>query len=293
MPSQGHHIFSAIGTSWDIHIPGGPSAQVDAAIAAAKERIAQFDTSYSRFRDDSLVTEMSRAAGTYELPADAEPMFALYEKLYRITRGKVTPLIGQVISDAGYDASYSLEPKPVIASARAWEDVMRRSGRTLTLLEPALLDLGALGKGYLIDIVGAVLTDHGIHSFTINAGGDILYRSAAGEKLRIGLEDPADPARAIGVAEIASGGICGSAGNRRAWKGFHHIIDPHTVTSPVHIKALWVSAETTLLADGLATALFFAEPEALEAHFRFGYAILYADGTGRISPSFPGTFFQE
>lgn len=291
--AEGRYTFDAIGTSWDISILGGPFAQADEAIAAVMARIAEFDKAYSRFRDDSLVAEMSRKAGTYELPEDAEPMFALYEKLYDITGGKVTPLIGQVLVDAGYDASYSLEPKDAIAPARLLGEVVKRSGRMLTLSEPAVLDLGALGKGYLIDIVGGVLDAHGIKTFAINAGGDILHRSAEGAKLRVGLEDPADPKSALGVAEIASGSICGSAGNRRAWKGFHHIIDPHTVTSPMHIKALWTYAPSALVADGLATALFFVEPEQLEAHFAFGYAILYADGTGRVSPSFPGTFFRE
>ena len=52
---------------------------------------------------------MARAAGQYHLPDDAKPMFDLYYKLYAATDGKCTPLIGQVLVDAGYDANYSLQ----------------------------------------------------------------------------------------------------------------------------------------------------------------------------------------
>jgi len=73
---------------------------------------------------------------------------------------------------------------------------------------------------------------------------------------------------------------------------YHHIINPVTAESPRHILALWTVAETTLLADALSTALFFVEPDVLHK-YSFDYAILYADKTTRVSPSFPGYFFTQ
>jgi len=288
------YSFGAIGTSWKISFSGSGALSregADALVERVRLRIDAFDKSYSRFRSDSLVAEMARSAGTYELPEDAEPIFSLYEKLYALTRGKVTPLIGQVLVDAGYDAAYSLDPKREIRPARPLEEVVHRDGRKLLLKEPTLFDLGAIGKGYLIDIVAEMLRAAGVDTYTINAGGDIACRSAEGDPSRIGLEDPSDAAKAVGYADIIDRSICGSAGNRRAWKGYHHIIDPQTVVSPMHIRALWTVADTTMLADGLSTALFFVEPEALSGNFDFEYAILYADGSGRTSGRFPGILF--
>ena len=157
--------FQAIGTTWQIDIKDSISTEVEVLLLQKiKERIALFDIAYSRFRDDSLVTLMSRKSGRYLLPDDADKMISIYEKVFRITNGLVTPLIGQVLVDAGYDANYSLEQK-TLTRPRDWDEVLVWQKPFLTLNYPALLDFGAGGKGYLVDIVSEVLEDNGIKSY--------------------------------------------------------------------------------------------------------------------------------
>lgn len=284
--------FEAIGTHWCIDLPATLDAQrVEFVMGRIHDRIEAFDKAYSRFRADSIVTAMSKAAGRYELPSDAAPMLALYRKLYDLTDGAVTPLIGQALSDAGYDADYSLKTKPM-TSPKPWDDVMRIEGSTIDLAEPVLLDVGAAGKGYLIDIVSDCIESEGIASYCVDAGGDMRYRSETGEKLRVGLESPVNALQVVGVAQMAKRGICGSAGNRRAWGEFTHILDPQSLTSPKHILAVWVVADTTMIADGLTTALMFVKPEVLQSEFDFAYAIIHEDFSVTKSENFPGEFFE-
>lgn len=283
--------FEAIGTSWQIDLDDSVRAESrEAVLQAVLSRIDAFDRVYSRFREDSLVTEISRRAGTFTLPDDAAPMMAVYRKLYELTEGRLTPLIGQVMVDAGYDAKYSLKPSPLSRPPR-WDDVMRFEAPHLELRQPALLDFGAAGKGYLIDIVAGVLQRHGVRSYCVDAGQDILYRSESGERKRIGLEHPQDFSKVIGVVELGNQSICGSAGNRRVWADYHHIIDPSTLASPRHLQATWVVAETALLADALATALFFVTPEKLAPHFDFEWLCLYPDFEARHSAGLRGELF--
>lgn len=284
--------FEAIGTHWKITMHDKISDVKQSDIfKLIMDRIAVYDKHYSRFRADSLVAEMSRHTGEYVLPDDAKPMFDLYEKMYKLTNGSVTPLIGNLLSDAGYDATYSLETKTVHAPLK-WEDAIEYIYPRLTIKQPVLLDVGAAGKGYLVDIVGEMLRDQGILSFTINAGGDIVHTDMEGKKIRVGLEHPNDSTSAIGVAQIGNESICGSAGNRRTWNQFHHIIDPHKLESPRHIAAVWVIAKTGLLADALTTCLFFVEPEILATQFSFEYLIIYADLTMRKSTGFNAEIFS-
>lgn len=280
--------FEAIGTHWQIDIidPGDFSFLLE----KIKARIAEFDKNYSRFRPDSLVSTMARAAGEYTLPADAPPLFDTYQKLYRLTDGAVTPLIGQVMVEAGYDADYSLVPHE-LHHPPAWEEVIEYQFPRLTLKQPALLDFGAAGKGYLIDLVAEVLAAEGVTAYCIDAGADILYHHTKPEPLRVGLEDPNDSAQVVGVANILNNSICGSAGNRRTWADFHHIVDPHTLTSPRHILATWAIAPAGLLADALATALFFVPAATLTPHFQFEYVIMYANHTVERSSGFSGELF--
>lgn len=284
--------FEAIGTHWKIQIEDKISDSKKSDIfKCVMDRITVFDKHYSRFRSDSLVSEMSRCSGEYVLSDDAKPMFDLYEKTYRMTNGSVTPLVGNLLSDAGYDATYSLETKKMHTPPK-WEDAIEYVFPRLTIKQPVLIDVGAAGKGYLVDIVADVLQENGIDSFTINAGGDIVHRDQEEKTIRVGLEHPNDSTSVIGVAQIGNESICGSAGNRRAWNRFHHILDPYTLESPRHLAAVWVIARTGLLADMLTTCLFFVEPEVLQTEFVFEYLIVSADLTMRKSSGFNAEIFS-
>lgn len=283
--------FPAIGTHWNIRITQDITEDARQTLEAAiQSRLTTFDRAYSRFRDDSLVAAISKKADTYLLPDDAQPMLDLYADLYRFTDGAFTPLVGKLLSDAGYDASYSLQPKQLTAPPQ-WNDVMTYRPPTLITTQPIQLDFGGLGKGYAIDLIGAVIEAHRITEYTIDAGGDIRHRSRHGATIRVGLEHPEDRTSVIGVATIANKSICGSAGNRRTWKNFHHIINPHELASPKHILATWAVAPTTLIADAMATCLFLTSPQKLLQLVPFEYLILRPDYLVDMSPHFPAELF--
>lgn len=288
MASQ--YVFEAIGTHWQIDIYQDISLEQQQALETAiRQRIAVFDKDYSRFREDSLVTAMSHNAGDYTLPEDALALFVFYKQLYDLTDGLVTPLVGNLLSDAGYDAQYSLQQKKALSAPPSWQEALAYDHPKLTITQPVLLDVGAAGKGYLIDIVALVLEAHGISAYCVDAGGDMIHRNTS--PIRVGLEDPGDTSKVIGVATLQNKSLCGSAGNRRAWGNMHHIIDPVSLQSPTTIRAVWVLAETTMLADGLTTALFFVSPEALSDVFSFEYLIVRDDYSVEQSSAFPAALF--
>jgi thiamine biosynthesis lipoprotein len=293
MPGLSHEwSFEAIGTHWWIGIFRPLEAlalsQLQARVAT---RIESFDKVYSRFRSDSLVSKIADQSGTYHFPPDSTALFAQYRSLYDATDGLVTPLIGSVLSDAGYNASYSLVSKQ-LHEPPSWDEVLRLEGTTLHAMRAALLDFGAAGKGYLVDLVAQELRSVAVNEYCIDAGGDMACRGMEAP-LRIGLENPDDPSEVVGVAELAEGALCGSSGNRRAWENFTHIMDPKKLASPRHIKAVWAYAADALTADGLTTALYFKEAEALRARFEFEHCMIYADGTVSISSGFPAKLFTQ
>jgi thiamine biosynthesis lipoprotein len=284
--------FPAIGTHWDIQVYDTVGSRAwNELLQAIHQRIESFDTAYSRFRSDSLVTHMSRQAGRHLLPPDAYPLLNFYEKLYKATSGRVTPLIGQIIADAGYDADYSFQPKALQPPAK-WEDVLAYTKKSITLRQPVLLDFGAAGKGYLVDIVSGLLEAAGLQSYTINAGGDMLHRSEQQESLAVGMENPEDASEAIGIIDLKNKSLCASSGAKRKWGKYHHIIDPTRLESPQQVLATWVTANDTMTADGLATALFFTDAETLAKQFEFSYALLYPDMRLQYAHDFPAKIFE-
>ncbi|MEQ1500064.1 MAG: FAD:protein FMN transferase [Parcubacteria group bacterium] len=283
--------FDAIGTKWVIDITKKLSQEEEAfLLSKIKDRITKFDIDYSRFRQDSLVTKMSKESGEYILPDDADKMISLYRKIYDISSGSVTPLIGQVLVDAGYDAEYSLKVGE-LSKPPLWNEVMTWDKPKLTLKKPTLLDFGAGGKGYLVDIVSDILEEEEILDYCVDAGGDMRHRSTDSEVLKVGLENPQNTEEIVGILDLSNKSLCGSAGNRRRWENFHHIINPETLSSPKHIEAVWVVSESTLLSDLLTTALFFVLPDILLEHFKFEYLILNSDFTISKSEHFNAELF--
>ncbi len=278
------HQFLALGTDWVIETDDELPKELKQTI---DYRLSEFDKTYSRFRDDSLVRTMTDTSGMFEFPNDVQDIVSFYKKIYDVTGGKVTPLIGSALERAGYDKNYSLLERPMLPTPK-WEEVMQWQGAIVTTTSPVVLDIGAAGKGYAVDIVAEILRQHGVLAYVIDASGDIQHRGKTIEY--IGLEDPHNPSRVVGVMEVQNMSLCASASNRRRWGKWHHIIDP-TNNQPVRdIIATWVVAESTMIADGLATALFFVSPEKL-ADWQFQYVRLYGNGRLEHSTNLKGELF--
>jgi thiamine biosynthesis lipoprotein len=283
--------FEGIGTKWHINLRKKLSEDEEKEVfSLIMNRIDVFDKAYSRFRDDSLVTKISKEGGMFTLPDDAQKMLGLYYDLYKKTDGFFTPLVGNLLSDAGYDAKYSLKQKKELSRVPKWEEVIFYQHPNIQIKTPAILDFGAGGKGYLVDLVGKVLEDNNIFEYYINAGGDILHKGNT--PIHVGLENPDDINQVIGVYTLKNGSICGSAGNRRAWGEYTHIMNPKTLTSQKDIIAVWVVAETAILADSLTTCLSFVGAQVLLDTYKFEYLLIKSDHSIEKSPGFSGELFS-
>lgn len=272
--------FDAIGTRWSVE---SDTAISDAARRDVDELIARFDREWSRFRPDSLVAGLARTGKAVPVPVDAEDMLSLYAELGEATGGAVNPLVAASLEALGYDASYSLVPGAATAAPADWRALVHWNARELTTTRPVLIDVGALGKGRLVDLVHAVLAASVDGRIVVDAGGDIR---ASGAHERIGLEHPYDPDRIVGVVELRDGALCASATNRRAWgDGLHHVLDARTGVPVRTIAATWAIAPTAMVADAAATALFF-DGGAEFAHRRgVEWVRMTTDGRADWSPN--------
>lgn len=108
---KNEYKFEAIGTGWSIDTK---HPLTDVVKSRLHKRIELFDNTYSRFRNDSLVASIASATngGLFKFPDHSLPLFDLYDKLHKLTDGKVDPLIGAELKLLGYDAEYSLQTDP-------------------------------------------------------------------------------------------------------------------------------------------------------------------------------------
>jgi thiamine biosynthesis lipoprotein len=254
--------FEAIGTRWEIETVEPLAAPLRDEVG---ELIAGFDATWSRFRADSVVMRLAAAGGNAPLPG-----------------GAVNPLVGEPLARRGYDASSSFVDGGPTPAPADWESRLAWDEAGLRLDRGATIDVGALGKGRLVDLVLALVSPHVDGTVVVDASGDLAVR---GGPVRIGLEHPYDATRAIGVFEVTDGALCASATNRRAWgDGLHHVLDARTGVPVRRIAATWALAPEAMHADAAATALFFDGGPELAAEWGVEWVRMTTDGRVEWSP---------
>lgn len=183
------------------------------------------------------------------------------------TGGAFDPTVGQRMERRGFDRNYRTgEQVTSVAtadSAPSYRDVhIDEHERTLTLDRPLVLDLGAVAKGFAIDMAAQELAS--LENFAIDAGGD-LYLSGHNEHeapWRVGIRHPRDAKTTIAELEVSNVAVCTSGDYlRRNPDGEHHIMDPRTGDATGSVISATVTAPLAIVADGLATAAFVLGPQ--------------------------------
>ncbi len=266
--------FSATGTMWQIDIYDENLTEQKQLTEQITGFVENFESNFSRFRDTSFVSKMAKKGGTYQIPKQAKKLLDFYNQLHEITDGLITPTIGKTLISAGYDKNYSLKPQANLSLPDNWKNILYDEKQIRATI-PTQLDFGAAGKGYLVDLICDQLLESGLKNFCVDAGGDI--KLVGKKQLTIGLENPSNTSMVIGTVNLDNNSFCGSSGNRRQWGQFNHLVNPKSLASPESILATWVLSSDCMVADGLATSLFFVKPNELEPHFDFEYLCLYSD----------------
>ncbi len=284
--------YNSMGTTWQITVWDKMSQSFFNELEKEVINLSEsFDQTYSRFLDNSLVSDLANKTGKLKVTEDFVKMLKMSFELNEISQGKFNPAVGNALSDLGYDKNYTLVPKDNIRSVPNLKQAVKITGqREIEITEPVLFDFGALGKGYFVDKIKNLFLEKGLKRFLVDGSGDMAYEGN-GEVIRVGLEHPTDKSKVIGVLNMSQGSLCGSAANRRVWGTLHHTIDPYKLTSTKGVLATWVYSSSTALADGLATCLFLVEPEVFQQKYDFEYLLLSEDLKIKKSPGFLAELF--
>lgn len=278
--------FEAIGTRWEVGSVRALTAEDRAAVADA---IEAFDRAWSRFRGDSVVTALARSGGAVPSPPDTDLLLSRLAAIADATGSAVSPLVGGVLARRGYDPELSMSDRGA-EPAPPWRDVLSWTPDALSLSRPAIIDVGALGKGRLVDIVHAVLAERVSGPLLVDASGDLRV---SGTSMRIALEHPYDTARAIGVVTVSDAAVCASAVNRRRWgEGLHHVLDARTGEPVRTVAATWAFAPDAMTADAIATALFFDGGPEIAHRWGVEWVRMTTDGRVEWSPGNPAEVFR-
>lgn len=201
----------------------------------------------------------------------------LYAKdIYYKTGGKVNIAMGSVLSiwheyreeGSNDPASAKLPPVEKLEEAAKHTDienmVIDKEAGTVFLSDPQMkLDVGAIAKGYAVEMVAKSLEEQGITGYVLNVGGNVrtIGRKGDGEKWLAGIENPSDDGDAyLQYLELEGESLVTSGSYQRFYvvdgKSYHHIIDSETLMPSELYTSVSVVCKSSADGDALSTALF-------------------------------------
>jgi thiamine biosynthesis lipoprotein len=251
----------------------------------------RIERTYSRFIADNELTRLNTTLNVWtHVTPELFQLLAFGKQLANETAGAFDLSVKGVLENWGYDATYSLGEERTTGATGHFELNITKQEVYLT----APIELGALGKGYALDQMKKICAE--LPDLFINAGGDIYARGGAKQpSWTTYLEHPRDPTQAIGELTITEGFFAGSSPRVRRWRDRHHLVDARTKLPASDMLATFVAAETGLLADGYATALFvvgYEQAKKIVQAKRLAAVLISPDDTVFTSKEFPGKLYQ-
>jgi thiamine biosynthesis lipoprotein len=178
------------------------------------------------------------------------------------TAGAFDPTVGREMEAHGYNREYrtgqTIQSRIDTEHAVSYRDVLLNAERRrITLLQPMILDLGAVAKGLAVDMAAKEL--QAFKNFAIDAGGDLYLGGCnrQGDPWTVGIRHPRIEAGLMDSISVSDRAVCTSGDYERGM----HILDPRTGNSATEVASVTVVARTAILADAVATAAFVLGPE--------------------------------
>jgi thiamine biosynthesis lipoprotein len=248
-----------------------PRQELHVFAEAAFELVAHLENQISAYVPTSDICWINETAA--ERPARIEPR--LYELLktcrrtYDETGGAFDITAGPLVKAWGFFQREGKVPEPA-----ALEEALARVGmefvhfddedHSVRFEKPGLeLNLGAVGKGYVVDRVIEALRGWGVtcalvHSARSSIG--VIGKPPVGDGWRLGVTDPRAKEKALGSLVLADSTMSTSGNWEQSFKlndkSYSHIIDTKTGQPALGILSSTVVGASAAITDALATAFF-------------------------------------
>ena len=233
--------FRALGSECELFFAADGEAAARDYVDSAFEWLASFEARFSRFREDSLISQINANAGVQwtEIDSETDLLLDLCDNANFVTRGAFDATSLPLSRLWDWKQKHSTLPtKDEVDAARAlvsWKSIQRAPGRIFLPKKGMMLDFGGVGKEFAVDCLAQLGLAHGLKHLMVDLGGDIAVRGEPpeGGGWYVGLEDPVNNERCYCGIRLKSGAAVATSGDYRrnfTLDGlvFGHIIDSRT-----------------------------------------------------------------
>ena len=215
------------------------------AVSAVFNAIEQLEARLTVNRYHSEVMSINHAAGkqpvavsklVFDLISQAKAASLLPESKFNLAIGPLVKLWKIGFNGHSIPEKDELARRLILTNPHHIE--LNRTNQTVYLAKAGMeIDLGAIAKGYIADIIKLLLAQYNIFQAIINCGGNVLtigYSPITADKQwHIGLKRPfAEANNLLGIIHVEDKSVVTSGIYERYFifndQLYHHILDPHT-----------------------------------------------------------------
>ena len=259
------HHFQAMGSPCQLQLFVKNKQMAKRAVQTVIKEIQRQEAKYSRYLDDSFLSEINRNAGDVKgIRVDTETAALLdyADNCYQQSEGLFDISAG-VLAKAWDFKRNRLPEKSLVESLLkrvGWDKIQWRSPY-LYLPKGMALDFGGIVKEYAVDTAVGLCQQQGITSGLIELGGDVRAIGAMpeGQAWQIGIAHPRKPKQLLTHLQLYSGAIASSGDYERYievdGQRYCHILNPKTgyPIDSQYLHSVTVIAEHCVVAGSLAT----------------------------------------
>ena len=233
--------------------------------------IKQQENIFTVNRPHSEVMAVNHAAGShpvvvsppvYELIKRAKAVSLLEDSLFNFTIGPVVKR--WKIGFSGHSVPAASDLQSLLALTNPHDVVLDDAARSVFLQYAGMeIDLGAIAKGYIADVVRDFLLAEQVPQGLINLGGNVQTLGASGQEgWGIGLKKPfAAEDALLGVIHVSNKSVVTSGIYERYFeldgRRYHHILDPKTgYPLDNELQSVTVISEDSIDGDIYTTLLY-------------------------------------
>lgn len=292
MPPSLHRFpFKAMGSPCEIQLF---AASFDVARRGAERAIAdvaRLEARYSRYRDDSLLSEINRVAargGGIEVDEETASLLNYAATCHAESDGLFDITSGVLRRAWRFDQGQLPDPALIetLRGQLGWHR-LRWQPPTLSFPEPGLeLDFGGVVKEYAVDRAAALCLELGLRHGVVNLGGDIkiVGPRADGAPWRIGIKHPRIGEALLDSVELHHGALASSGDYERCivvdGVRYGHILNPRSGWPVRHLAAVSVVADFCVLAGSASTIAMLKEEQGPAWLAELGLRHLWVDVDG-------------
>jgi thiamine biosynthesis lipoprotein len=269
--------FFTLGTIVDISLWDVDRPLAAEAVKAVENVLNDIHRRYHAWEPSDLTRlNAGLAAGETVTVTDEEARFLDQSRALAIESEELfNPAIGKLIGLWGFHSSDAPTGPPPpqseidkLLSAHPSMEDLEIDGNRIGSRNPAVeLDVGAIAKGYAVDLAIEALQRMGIRNAIVNAGGGLRAIGRHGDRpWKIGIRNPVQANGIIASIETQGDESVQTSGNYERYydyqgRRYHHIIDPRNGYPAAPAIATTVIHKNGAVADAASTALMIAGPE--------------------------------